>query len=200
MKIIPVSGNFKDHSETVVTAIWEVRDFPLPYNIRTETIGMYNQSGYMKNARRVYENRKEMYLDKITSGWISEHGKDLGLRLKGQKDYILDPIWPNNMEDFDYEFGTGKCLLDTKGHQMNYHIDNRNVGGVFILNLKNNPVSTTFKLSKDGDIFYTAPKEKGTGVFFLNTHMSYHAIENDSDEERLIWYEIVSIKEFAKWS
>ena len=65
------------------------------------------------------------------------------------------------------------------------HFDNRLVFANFIVNLDDNPISTKFyDYRNNSKLIYEAPKEKGTGIFFLNNENSYHSYNNDTNQNR----------------
>jgi hypothetical protein len=76
-------------------------------------------------------------------------------------------------------------FMDTPGVVMNTHFDDRITFGTFILNLNDNSKSTKFHDYRNNNkIIYEAPKEKGTGVFFLNNENSLHSYIHNGNENR----------------
>jgi len=73
-------------------------------------------------------------------------------------------------------------VKDINGMKINSHTDTRIYFGTFVVNLIDNTTSTEF------DIFGYGPKDKGTGVFFLNDTSTMHSVEHVHDNERLILY------------
>lgn len=77
-----------------------------------------------------------------------------------------------------------QVVKDYPGYKMLSHIDNRNSFAAIILNLIDNENST--ELLYDGKVFHTGPTKAGTGLVFMNTEHSYHAVENKSDRARIV--------------
>ena len=76
-------------------------------------------------------------------------------------------------------------FMDSPGFILNTHFDDRITFGTFILNLNDNPKSTKFHDYRNNNkIIYEAPKEKGTGIFFLNNENSLHSYIHNGNENR----------------
>jgi len=73
-------------------------------------------------------------------------------------------------------------VKDINGMKIYSHTDTRIYFGTFVINLKDNTSSTEF------DIFGYGPKDKGTGIFFLNDISTKHSIEHVENDDRLILY------------
>jgi hypothetical protein len=83
----------------------------------------------------------------------------------------LEEQWPFdtwNLQNFYYII-----KKDTEGFVMGPHLDNRNTKWTFIMNLEDNPNSTTFYV--DGKTVQ-GPAQKGSGVFYFNHHELLHSI------------------------
>ena len=103
-------------------------------------------------------------------------------------------MWPSGFSrlswDEPYRYVT--IIKDSAGFSMHPHIDNREVIGVLIVNLHDNPKGTGTKFLNypyevgNEDIWYESPTKKNTGVFFLNNWNTWHKIENSTDETRYI--------------
>lgn len=79
------------------------------------------------------------------------------------------------------------AVFDQNTYYMGRHVDNRLVFGNFIVNLRDNDNSTKFYHGiKMTQPYYSAPTEKGKGVFFLNTEETVHSINIESDKERSV--------------
>ena len=108
-------------------------------------------------------------------------------------------------------------LKDEPGFLMAPHIDNREVGSVMSLNIRDNPVGTKFynlteidvlryqKLPskewqkyKEDRFMFEGPKEKGTGVLWWNHNTTMHGIENDSSQDRYTIYSITPIVDYFR--
>lgn len=104
-------------------------------------------------------------------------------------------------------------LRDEPGFYMAPHIDNREVGSVISLNLRDNPVGTKFynlselevlhyqknpdwKKFKEDRFLFEGPKERGTGVLWWNHNTTMHGIENDSSQDRYTIYSITPIFDY----
>ena len=97
-----------------------------------------------------------------------------------------------NMRDYkNTEF-----VLDRKGFNMGYHLDNHNIKCNLFLNLKDNVSSTEFLILNNPmpwnyEEYKCVPREwkgptnKGTGYFYFNEDRLWHKINVD-DEERFI--------------
>lgn len=98
----------------------------------------------------------------------------------------ITSYWPwqnfgfDNIKQFtDKYFNHGVSFIkDNPGFNMGVHTDNRVVVANAIINLTDNYNSTRFYYSvqEPHQVVYEAPKEKGKGVFFLNTEETAHSI------------------------
>jgi hypothetical protein len=85
-------------------------------------------------------------------------------------------------------------FMDSPGFGFAPHFDNRFVFANFIVNLDDNPISTKFyDYRKNSKLIYEAPKEKGTGVFFLNYENSFHSYMNDTNINRYAMMSSITI-------
>jgi hypothetical protein len=81
------------------------------------------------------------------------------------------------------------------GSELMPHFDNRDSIGGFILNLIDNKTSTDFlDYRNNNKIIYKSPKEKNTGVVWLNCENTMHSYKNNSDENRIILYSNILFK------
>lgn len=87
-------------------------------------------------------------------------------------------------------------IMDKKGFNMGYHLDNRNIKCNLFLNLKDNISSTEFMIlnrpfpwTHESYVCdkkeWKAPSQKGSGYFYFNEDRLWHKIEVE-DDERLI--------------
>ena len=102
-------------------------------------------------------------------------------------------MWPSGFcFTWDEPHRYVNIIKDSSGFSMGPHIDNREIIGVLILNLHDNPKGTGTKFLNypyevgNEDIWYESPTKKNTGVFFLNNWNTWHKIENSTDETRYI--------------
>lgn len=94
-----------------------------------------------------------------------------------------------------------RILLDSAGFYMEPHLDNRDVFAVVIVNLQDNPEGTGTKMlnpfgitkRKQDEVIYQGPIKKGTGILMFNNWNTWHSIENNSQENRLIAYYTIGI-------
>ena len=107
--------------------------------------------------------------------------------------YIFGRSWILNSNKYGsmYEFVkkhtniNTHIFMDRPGMNFAPHFDNRLVFANFILNLDDNPISTKFYDYKNNSkLIYEAPKEKGTGIFFLNHENGMHSYNNDTNQNR----------------
>jgi len=116
----------------------------------------------------------------------------------------------------DVILGQGYAILkDEPGFLMAPHIDNREVGSVMSLNIRDNPVGTKFynlselevlhyqknpgwKKFKEDRFMFEGPKERGTGVLWWNHNTTMHGIENDSSQDRYTIYSITPIFDYFR--
>ena len=136
------------------------------------------------------------------------------------KDMIPWNTWGSRT---DYVKLTNKfqVLIDYPGFYMKPHIDNRNVGSVISLNLKDNPEGTGTRFYNISEItmdnikrrtsdelkaarrsyedhcfMFEGPNKKGTGVLWWNHHNTFHGVRNDSQDTRHTLYSITSVPEY----
>ena len=101
------------------------------------------------------------------------------------------------------DFITKRCevhfriMRDEPGFKMNRHFDNRAVFGNIFFNLvENENVSTQFfntfttgykqVLNRETNVMYLAPNTKGEGVWFMNTPLMLHTVDNNTDQNRYV--------------
>jgi hypothetical protein len=107
--------------------------------------------------------------------------------------FIFGMSWILNSKKYDSMYDFVKkhtninthIFMDKPGMNFAPHFDNRLVFANFILNLDDNPISTKFyDYGNNSKLIYEAPKEKGTGIFFLNHQNTYHSYNNDTNQNR----------------
>ena len=94
----------------------------------------------------------------------------------------FDKIWPYN-ENFSYEDWLEKntevggiITEDKKGYELGIHTDNNFVVANWIINVNDNSDSTKFYNQMEYH-YYSAPTERGKGVFFFNTRYTLHSVK-----------------------
>ena len=112
-------------------------------------------------------------------------------------------MWPNGFHRLTWD-EPHKCVSivkDSAGFFMHPHIDNREVIGVLIVNLHDNPKGTGTKFvnnpyeEREEVVWYEGPTKKDTGIFFLNNWNTWHKIENHTGKTRYIAYETLHINQ-----
>ena len=103
-----------------------------------------------------------------------------------QREEIVKVRWLRGSSDLLKNADTDtKIFKDVPGFRMAPHLDNSFMIVNSIINLVDNDNSTTFHDYRDHKrILFRAPKERNTGVIFLNTPGCLHSIENTSDKPR----------------
>ena len=154
-----------------------------------------NYSHIKENSRNVFDSKK-MYIDELKplmECFKDEFLYDVVSKIYESNETIMQRLWPFNKNRYgvfgnflkEYTCIVTSIFLDTPGFKLSKHIDNRFTVANFILNLIDNPVSTKFyDYRNDSKLIYEAPKEKGTGIFFLNYENNYHSYNNDTNENR----------------
>jgi len=192
--------------------VWSVKNFDIP-NL--------NLTGHTEdNAREallsINEKRKPSRLSKdnplhqeFADAW-TRNTNDIMSWLKDDEFISKVPeikhMWPRGFSSFEWPdpFMTVDIIKDSSGFSMEPHVDNREVVGVLIVNLQDNPRGTGTKFTmiqspepwKEPRTWYMGPEKKGTGVFFLNNWNSWHRIENTTGQTRCIGYEVMHINGF----
>ena len=153
------------------------------------------QKVYDKEFKKIVKEINEKYLPELLQGSRSN-------------------TWGRMTEEVT--LGQGYAILrDEPGFNMAPHIDNREVGSVISLNLRDNPVGTKFynlselevlhyqknpgwKKFKEDRFLFEGPKERGTGVLWWNHNTTMHGIENDSSQDRYTIYSITPIFDYFR--
>ena len=80
-------------------------------------------------------------------------------------------------------------IRDNTTFNLESHVDNRFVFGNILINLNDNIDSTFFyKNHQDREVIYKAPKNKGKGVFFLNSEETFHSIKVTQTDTRYMMF------------
>ena len=95
----------------------------------------------------------------------------------------FDKLWPYNDYDFTnedwlekYTSVGGILTEDKKGYELGIHTDNNFVVANWIINVNDNTDSTKFYNQMEHH-YYSAPCERGKGVFFFNTRYTLHSVK-----------------------
>lgn len=95
----------------------------------------------------------------------------------------LQQQWPYDTWDLkNFYFVIKK---DVEGFHMGPHLDNRNIKWTFIMNVEDNPNSTTFYVN--GKTVH-GPSQKGSGVFYFNHHELLHSIGPVQKDRFILFY------------
>jgi hypothetical protein len=112
-------------------------------------------------------------------------------------------LWPEKIQElrFDNRYDEEirkkpkwEIMRCRPGFKQRFHYDNRQVLGVFVLNLTDNPEgsNTRFNITSPNhnvkDLKYSGPVKKRTGHFWLNAPETFHGVKNSSDKNRYILY------------
>ena len=155
--------------------------------------------------RKVYDKEFKKIVKEINEKYLPE-------LLQGSR----SNTWGRMTEEVT--LGQGYAILrDEPGFLMAPHIDNREVGSVMSLNIRDNPVGTKFynlteidvlrhqKLPaeewqkyKEDRFMFEGPKERGTGVLWWNHNTTMHGIENNSTQDRYTIYSITPIFDYFR--
>ena len=166
-------------------AVWEIEEFDLP-EVSFEVGEVYEQGANDPRLRNTVHIPDADESNSFYSVW-NKHTDLLEKQIK--KDSINNltvwQMWINEVENFKWgDSGTVRILSDSPGFNMHYHVDNRLIFGVLLINLIDNTDSTVFENG------YVAPSKKGTGIFMMNNN-DYHKIGVTSD--RLIGYQTLAV-------
>ncbi len=95
----------------------------------------------------------------------------------------LETQWPYdtwNMDSFYFDI-----KKDVEGFHMGPHLDNRNIKWTFIMNMEDNPNSTTFYINNK---VVQGPNKRGSGVFYFNHHELLHSIGPIKSDRFILFY------------
>ncbi|MDA8940498.1 hypothetical protein N9H34_00045 [bacterium] len=179
MKINMVSKDF---------SVWEIEGFDLP-EVSFDNGDHYDQGAgdpELRNSVNIIGDSSNFFATwkKYTDELEEKVKKD------SANNILLRQMWMDELEKFKWaDTGTVRLLKDFSGFNMYYHVDNRLILGVLLINLIDNVDSTEFENG------YVAPKKKGTGIFMLNNN-DYHKINVTTD--RLVGYQTLSVKDCLK--
>lgn len=169
-------------------SVWEIEGFDLP-EISLDNGEHYDQGAndpQLRNAVNIIGDSSNFFSTwkKYTDQLEEQVKKDSANNL------LIQQMWQDEFKKFKWaDTGTVRLLKDFPGFNMYYHVDNRLILGVLLINLIDNIDSTEFENG------YVAPKKKGTGIFMLNNN-DYHKI--DVTTERVVGYQTLSVKDCLK--
>ena len=177
--------------------IWELNDIQFP-DLKLKEIPEARwhpfETSLWKEQRKKLDTQggtfEPKYLDFVKELEVQLIEANKIIREEVYKDKKLIELWPQRLDKIDLMNGLPAWhILDCPANfKMRDHIDNREVLGVIIINLEDNPKGSGTIIGE-----YQAPDKKGSGLFFLNSHMTPHRIQNVSDENRYIFYSSLSI-------
>ena len=171
--------------------------------------GTYTNQSTRQDLKTTYRKVYDKEFKKIVKEINEKHLPEL---LQGSR----SNTWGRMTEEVT--LGQGYAILrDEPGFLMAPHIDNREVGSVMSLNIRDNPVGTKFynlteidvlrhqKLPaeewqkyKEDRFMFEGPKERGTGVLWWNHNTTMHGIENNSTQDRYTIYSITPIFDYFR--
>jgi len=221
MKITQVKKYF-NKQEYRNLPVFIIEDAILPGIPSEVSSSMYDQTGN-KGDPQVHLRHEielssayEYHFQKLFTKIIDEINPQI-------KDMIPWNVWGSRTE---YVKLTNRftVLIDKPGFYMTPHIDNRNVGSVISLNLKDNPQGTgtrfynTSEITKDSlkkfpttelnekarneydesCFMFEGPNKKGTGVLWWNHHNTYHGIRNNSQDSRHTIYSVTTMLDYME--
>lgn len=109
--------------------------------------------------------------------------------IRTQTHYDINSEFPRYyLEKKDLTQFAVEYVRDDPGHQLDVHLDNRLLFGTMIMNLADNDqCHTSYHITKDSkEPIYVGPSAKGTAVFHINTHTTYHGSVNTSTKYRYV--------------
>ncbi len=188
--------------------IWEIENFKF-YDLDISKV----HKGWQPWSMYPHDNREVLDKTTLPENWRKDLSNQLDgltdlMRREINNDILIQHMWPRGLDTIDmnsnHKYEILKC---PPKFRMNNHVDNREVLGVIIINLIDNPEGSGTKIGT-----YTSPNKKGTGVFFLNSQYTEHMIENKGISPRYIFYSSLTIwplspdlnsekyKKFLEWN
>lgn len=189
IKLLPMLQDIRDPSGLQSMPVWEVQDFWVPDITGWEE----SEPFYKQKSEKLIQTRRRMELTcSITADEnfrILSQLKDISDHVKNSSDYDIEYLWFDQFENLEPK-DKFSYLCDKPQWSMTRHLDNRGVVAGLIVNLIDNPegTGTSFSQTYDGEILYSGPTKKGSGIFFINTHELWHEIKNFSDNNRYILF------------
>lgn len=179
MKAKMVADNF---------SLWEIEGFDLP-EVILDHGEHYDQGANdpkLRNHVNVISDSNNFFAtwEKYTDELEEQVKKD------STNNVLMRQMWQDELKKFKWaDTGTVRLLNDLPGFNMYYHVDNRLILGVLLINIIDNTDSTEFENG------YVAPKKKGTGIFMLNNN-DYHKINVTTN--RVVGYQTLSVRDCLK--
>jgi hypothetical protein len=179
--------------------LWPIFEFNIENNVLPEDSFFKNDinwSPYLDAINKRIPYNSNMHSDSklIDSITISKIVNDNDVI---KRNYLPTPPQETNFHDFFKRITkTIVSIINCPpGSELIPHFDNRDSVGGFILNLIDNKTSTDFlDYRNNNQLIYKSPKEKNTGVVWLNCENTMHSYKNDSDENRIILYSNILFK------
>tara|TARA_B100001057_G_scaffold191393_1_gene192309 strand:+ start:3058 stop:3672 length:615 start_codon:yes stop_codon:yes gene_type:complete len=192
--------------------VWEVQGFHLPVLDIEWPEENLTASNLPVNKRRVPASLDENSDNhrNFARHWDS-HTKDIWEHLcldntiKNEQPEILG-AWPRGFKNFKWggAMHSLHVIKDKNEFKMTGHMDNREVVGVLIINLQDNPpgTGTTFHTKpyskNDENVWYEGPTEQFSGIFMINNWNTWHSVRNMSGKDRYIGYQTLNIASFFR--
>jgi hypothetical protein len=183
--------------------LWEFEMMDLPEDdfFKSDTLWGNNESKSESGGLYQKETRLAFYQSQITDEDV-KMSKLINRLNKENVVKIVSNLFDENEELFYKEYPYKKtkhksntefikslivinsfAVKDKPTFTLSPHVDNRFMFGNIIYNLVDNKTSTKI-YGFNHKVVYSAPKEKGKGIFFLNTEKTLHSYENDTNEDR----------------
>ena len=164
--------------------LWKSNDF------KSETGGLYQESTRLKHYKS-QNTDEEIQMSKLFDRLNQQNVVDIISNLFDENEELFYKEYPYIKTKYksNKEFITSFIMTnifavkDKPTFSLVPHVDNRFMFGNFIYNLVDNKTSTKI-YGLNNEVTYEAPKEKGKGIFFLNTERTIHNYENNTNEDR----------------
>ena len=148
-----------------VEPLWEIKDWDLPDFEWTPNQPHIHYDGTIPSQLRV--EMLKPYDENWTNKW-NEHIENLNTIITSTDQLLIDQMWKEpHWKNFNIPKSQALVINDKEGFKMGYHIDNRGILGVLLINIQDNEDSTLFMED------YIAPTRKGTGFFMLNNSQNH---------------------------
>ena len=195
--------------------LWEVKVDNIPFDRELlENPELWTDNSWVDGKVMNYKPQRKDYKpgsSSIIDEWFNNFKTNNNIL-----DLIIDNFEKSGNDRFFYreypvedkgitfrDFITKRCevhfriMRDEPGFKMNRHFDNRAVFGNIFFNLvENENVSTQFfntfatgykqVLNRETNVMYLAPNTKGEGVWFMNTPLMLHTVDNNTDQNRYV--------------
>ena len=164
-----------------VSPLWEIQGWDLPDADFTPDKPHEHSDGLALTSLRVEMLRP--YPEDWTEQW-NKNISELNNIVQKTDKLLINQMWKNWWDNFSIPTDNALVINDKDGMNMGYHIDNRAILGVLLINLQDNQDSTIFMDD------YKAPTSKGTGFFMLNNNQKHKIIVT---KDRLLVYQTLTV-------